>query len=71
MSENKELLCPTCLYSIRCNTWAEYKCTLKEKRIYGYKTMRACGSYRKRPKDLEWRPCRCEDCLKVAVEVEE
>lgn len=71
MAENKNPLCPTCTNAIRCDTWAEWRCSIKEKRIYGYKTMTVCGSYKKRPKGFKERPCRCEDCLKVAVEVEE
>lgn len=63
-TRNTEPLCPTCGNSIYCPTWSEVKCTVKEKRIYGYKTMTVCGSYKKRPKDFKEPRCRCEDCLK-------
>lgn len=64
MSDNTNNgLCPSCTNSIRCNTWAEWKCKVQERRIYGYKTMTECKSYKKRPKDFEEPKCQCEDCF--------
>ena len=60
-------LCPKCDKSIRCDTWAEYKCEILEKRIYGYKQLTdpaQCKFYRKRGKDFKEPKCQCEDCLK-------
>jgi hypothetical protein len=54
MSEIKSL-CPNCSNSIKCSTWAEWKCTAKKRRIYGWKEM----------------PCQCEDCLKNELLSEE
>lgn len=59
-----EGLCPSCTNAIRCETWAEWKCTAQKKRIYGYKTMSSCKFYKKRPKDFKEPKCQCEDCLK-------
>jgi hypothetical protein len=70
MSEEKSL-CPTCTSSVMCNTWGEVKCKVHKRRIYGYKTMTACGSYKKRPKDFKEPKCQCKDCLKNATLVEE
>lgn len=58
-----EDLCPSCTNSIRCNTWAEWKCKKHEKRIYGYKTITKCKFYVKRPKNFKEPKCQCEDCL--------
>lgn len=73
MSETKGLyegLCATCVHSIRCNTWAEMKC-LKHKKRYPNAGTKECEDYEKRP--LKWteRPCRCEDCLKNELLMEE
>lgn len=73
MSETKGL-CPTCSNSIFCKTWAEYKCSAKKRRIYGYETLTECKQYKKRPAGWKEMPCRCEDCLKnemLAEEIEE
>ena len=64
MAENTTPLCPSCSNALHCETWGEYKCTVKKMRIYGCKTMTVCGSYKKRPKNWTEIPCRCEDCLK-------
>jgi hypothetical protein len=70
MSENNGL-CPTCVSSIFCDTYGEVKCLVHKRRIYGYKTMMTCGSYKKRPKDFKEPKCQCESCLKNAALVEE
>ena len=59
-----EGLCPTCVNSIRCPTWAEWKCKVKEKRIYDYKSIKRCESYKKRDANFEEPRCQCENCLK-------
>lgn len=66
MSNETTELCPTCKNSIWCGTWAEWKCVAKKQRIYAYKTMTTCGSYKKRPKDFKESLCQCEDCLRSA-----
>lgn len=55
-------VCETCIYSIRCETWAEWKCKLKECRIHGSKT--SCSTYKKRDSNFKESKCQCEDCLK-------
>lgn len=59
-----EGLCPNCVNSIFCSTWAEWKCKKFEKRIYGYKKLTKCKFYSKRPKDFKESKCQCDDCLK-------
>lgn len=58
----KKTLCASCSSSIWCDTWGEFKCSVKERHITGPKTV--CASYTKRPKNWKEMPCRCEDCLK-------
>lgn len=68
-----EGLCPTCVNSIRCETWAEWKCKKLERRIYGYAKLTDCKFYKKRDKNFKEPKCQCEDCLKnplLAVEDE-
>lgn len=57
-------LCPQCVNSVRCETWAEWKCLAQKKRIYGYKTLTECKFYKKRGKGFKEPKCQCEDCLK-------
>lgn len=73
MSETKGL-CPTCSSAIFCETYGEYKCTEKKRRIYGVAQMTECKEYKKRPAGWKEMPCRCEDCLKnekLSEEMEE
>lgn len=58
---SKEGLCASCSNSIRCNTWAEWKCTVEKRRIY--ETVTKCESYVKRPKNWKEMKCHCKDCL--------
>lgn len=55
-------LCSSCTYSLWCDTWTEFKCKAKLKRIY--KKMSECDSYKKRDRKFKESPCQCEDCLK-------
>ena len=64
MNEEAVGLCPTCINSIHCDTWAEWKCKVKERRIYDYKAIKKCESYKKRDKNFKEPKCQCEDCLK-------
>lgn len=61
-----EGLCSNCTHSVRCPTWAEYKCLEKEIRFtqYGFEQPTTCADYTKRGKDFKERKCQCEDCLK-------
>lgn len=73
MSESKSL-CPACSNSIRCETWAEWKCTARKRRIYGWVDLTLGKKYKKRPKNWKEPPCRCKDCLendKLSEEREE
>lgn len=71
MSGENKILCPDCINSIWCNTFAEAKCVKLERRIYGYKTMTECKFYKKRGKDFKESQCQCEDCLKNEALVRE
>lgn len=66
-----EFLCPSCVNSIFCDTWGEWKCLVKERRIYVYAGMTTCKDYKKRGKDFKKRKCQCEDCLRNELLVEE
>ena len=59
-NENKDL-CPSCVHSILCNTWGQFKC--RAGATYVYKDMTDCRSYKKRPKDFKETDCQCEDCM--------
>lgn len=64
-------LCSTCINSIRCLTWGEWKCTVYAQRFYGQNMPTECGVYKKRPKDFKETPCRCEDCLRNSAPMED
>lgn len=66
-------LCSTCTKSVRCPTWAEWKCLELKKRIYNADKLTDCKFYKKRGKDFKEGKCQCEDCLNndLLVEVEE
>ena len=57
-------LCYTCVNSVRCPTWAEWKCLAQKRRVYEYAEMTSCADFKKRGKDFKDRKCQCEDCLK-------
>lgn len=59
-----EYLCSTCSKSIWCPTWAEWKCMLKERRIYSSMSLsKQCSDYQKRDKNFKESKCQCDDCL--------
>lgn len=64
-----DTLCSNCVNSVRCMTWAEWKCKKYEKRIYGSRA--ACPDYSKRPKGFKEPMCQCEDCLKNEMILDE
>lgn len=73
MSETKGLyegLCPTCVNSIFCPTYADWKC-LEHMRRYPYAGARECDDYKKRPAKWEGKRCQCEDCLKNELLMDE
>lgn len=55
--------CPTCALSIRCETWAEWRCKVLERRFHHNGPLE-CDDFKKRGKDFKAPKCRCEDCLK-------
>ena len=69
----KEGLCLSCVYSVWCPTWAEYKCLEKKIRFtqYGFKQPTTCDSYKKRDKNFKEHRCQCNDCLKNEVLLDE
>lgn len=56
-----ESLCASCSNSIRCDTWTEWRCSTKKRRIY--ETVTKCSDYAKRPKNFKQMRCHCKDCL--------
>lgn len=61
----KESLCASCASSIWCPTWAEWKCKLKERRIYSAMLLsKQCPDYKKSDKNFKESKCQCDDCLK-------
>lgn len=56
-------LCPTCIHSVWCPTWAEWKCTVKSKRIPVLSRVKVCSDFKKRDKDFEEPKCQCKNCL--------
>lgn len=62
-------LCPNCIHSVWCPTWAEYKCLKKAIRfsICGHSQPTGCSDYKKRGKDFKEPKCQCEDCLKNEI----
>ena len=67
----KNGLCATCISSIRCDTWGEWKCVAHKRRYYGENIPETCADYKKRGKDFKESPCQCEDCLKNEALVRE
>lgn len=60
----KQNLCATCSHSILCRTWSEYKCRVKERRIYyPPESTKDCSNYKKRDKNFKESKCQCKDCL--------
>lgn len=65
-------LCASCINSLRCYTWGEWKCTAQTRRVY--ETVTKCDDYKKRGKDFKESGCQCESCLRneaLAEELEE
>lgn len=55
-------LCASCSNSLRCYTWAEWKCIAQTRRVY--ETVTKCDDYKKRGKDFKEPRCQCDDCLR-------
>lgn len=64
-----DTLCSSCVNSVRCMTWSEWKCKKYEKRIYSKRL--ACPEYKVRPKGFKEPMCQCEDCLKNEMILDE
>ena len=64
-------LCATCTMSIWCPTWTEWRCRGKEKRIYNFKTLTECESYKKRDKNFKEPKCHCKDCIENDIVMED
>ena len=64
-------LCPTCVHSIWCRTWAEWKCKKLCIRIRNHNSISKCENYKSRPKGFKEHKCQCEDCLKNELLYEE
>lgn len=67
MPENVIEKCLTCNNGIWCDTWAEWKCTKKQKRVYDQNERVDCTDYDKRSRGAVAAQCQCEDCLKRGV----
>lgn len=66
---SKDILCSSCIESIFCPTWAEWKCKKFKKRIYFKPTI--CKGYKERPKNFEEPKCQCENCLRNDILTDE
>ena len=64
-------LCPTCVHSIWCGTWAEWKCKKLCIRIRSNNVINKCDDYKTRPKGFKEHKCQCEDCLKNELPYED
>ena len=64
-------LCETCAESIWCQTWAEWRCKAKEKRIYNADKLMECEFYKKRDKNFKEPKCQCRSCLENELLFEE
>lgn len=62
-------LCASCSNSLKCYTWAEWKCTAQTRRVY--ETVTKCDDYKKRGKDFKEPRCQCDDCLRNEALIEE
>lgn len=58
-----EGLCSSCMNSIWCPTWGEWKCKALKRRIY-WSNLSTCRFYSKRGKDFKEPRCQCDGCLK-------
>ena len=56
-----EPICENCARSIFCESWGEYKCTLKHIRVRGNEE---CVEY-KSGKGKVKKPCQCKTCLEM------
>ena len=62
----QEKSCMGCKKSVWCSTWAEFKCTVKQRRIYEPENdARDCSDFEKerRGKSEEEPKCRCKHCM--------
>lgn len=64
-------LCPTCVHSIWCRTWAEWKCTQLCTRLRDNDIVVKCDYHKPRYKGFKEPKCQCEDCLKNEMLYEE
>lgn len=58
--------CTDCIHAVFCSSWGEYKCLVKERRIYEPENeARRCKDYKKAPKkSSEDEPkCQCKTCI--------
>ena len=71
--EEKEKSCMDCENAIWCETWGEFKCTAKVRRIYEPENeARGCEDFKKEhhSKYFEKPKCQCETCLSRSGEEE-
>lgn len=52
--------CADCEHHIFCDSWGEYKCEVKEMRIY--KSPESCPDYIKAKVGAEIKKCHCKTC---------
>lgn len=50
-----------CEHAVFCRSFGEYKCTLKQKRIYN--TSKPCDEYKEKKKDAKEKKCQCLVCM--------
>lgn len=55
--------CPKCEHSIFCETWGEYKCFVKGRRIYDFEKIEDCADFHARGVKVKDPDCQCDDCM--------
>ena len=61
--------CADCEHHIFCNSWGDYKCEVKEMRIY--KSPESCESFKKIGSGYKDKKCHCKTCQAYGYAEEE
>ena len=71
--EEREKSCMDCENSIWCDTWSEFKCVIKQRRIYEPENDALdCEDFKRerRGKNEAEPKCRCKHCLRRSASEE-
>lgn len=68
--EEKEKSCMDCKNSVWCRTWGEFKCVVKQRRIYEPENEALnCEDFKKERKKDDAK-CQCKHCLSLVSDDE-